>query len=94
MKKPMTPTEIKKALSMAGHSKADIAVGCEVSKSHVHRVINNTVTSHRVRCYIAQKIKRPVEEVWSIVKNPTKPGPKPIWDHQKRIANNYVNCPF
>jgi len=78
MKKPMTPAEIKKALSLAGFSQAEIAADCEVSKSHVNRVINNIATSHRVRLYISEKINRPVAEVWSISKNPSRPGPKPF----------------
>jgi transcriptional regulator with XRE-family HTH domain len=76
MKKPMTPTEIKRALAKAGYSQADIAAGCEVSNSLVNRVVKGTATSYRVQIYIAGKIGLPVDEVWSINKNPSKPGPK------------------
>ncbi|MGB3222510.1 MAG: helix-turn-helix transcriptional regulator [Desulforhopalus sp.] len=76
MKKPMTPGEIRKAISDAGYNQVEIADDCEVSKSFVSQVIRGNATSHRVREYIAKIIKRPVDEVWQIKKNPTKPGPK------------------
>jgi len=76
MKKPMSAIEIKHALAKAGSSQAEIADDLEVSNSLVSQVIRNSSTSHRVRCYIADKIKLPVEEVFEIKKNPTKPGPK------------------
>jgi transcriptional regulator with XRE-family HTH domain len=71
----MTPIQIKHALEQAGYTQTKIADECNVSKPLVNKVIKNTATSHRVRCYIAQVIKRPVEQVWTIGSNPAKPGP-------------------
>jgi transcriptional regulator with XRE-family HTH domain len=76
MKKPMTPEEIKIALIKAGYSQAVIADDCEVSHSLVSQVIKGTSTSHKVRCCIAKVIKLPVDKVFKIVKNHSKPGPK------------------
>jgi transcriptional regulator with XRE-family HTH domain len=76
MKKPMTPEEINRALAAEGYSQAEIADDLEVSRSLVSQVVRNASSSHRVRCYIADKINRSVDEVFKIRKNPTKPGPK------------------
>lgn len=73
---PMTPIQIKHALEQAGYTQTKIADECNVSKPFVTNVIKNTATSHRVRCYIAQIINRPVEQVWTIGTNPAKPGPR------------------
>jgi transcriptional regulator with XRE-family HTH domain len=72
----MSTIEIQYAIAKAGLSQSEIAEDLEVSHSLVSQVIRNVSASHRVRCYIADKIKRPVEEVFEIKKNPTKPGPK------------------
>jgi lambda repressor-like predicted transcriptional regulator len=74
--KPMTPIQIKHALEQAGYTQAKIAKECEVSKPFVNKVIKNTATSHRVRCYIAKVIALPVERVWTIGPDPAKPGPR------------------
>jgi predicted XRE-type DNA-binding protein len=75
-KSPMTPGEIRQALDEAGYSQAMVAEDCEVSRSLVSQVVRSKATSHRIRTYIAEKIKKPVEEVFLIPRNPHKPGPK------------------
>ncbi len=73
-RKIMTPREIKHALDDAGYTQVMVADACKVSQPFVNLVIHNKSTSHNVRCYIAGKIGRPVEDIWMIRDNPTKPG--------------------
>lgn len=74
LKKVMTPLEIKFALEKAGFTQIKVADALGVSQPMVNLVINDRATSHRIRCYIAGVIGRPVSEIWKVRKNPTKPG--------------------
>lgn len=76
MPKPMTPIDIKHALEKAGYTQVEIAEECEVSVPTVNQTIKGTTTSHRIRLCIAKKIGKPVEEVFNVSPNPSKPGPK------------------
>ncbi len=75
MNKPMTPIQIKHALAKAGITQVQIADDCDVSKSFVSQIINNTAKGHSVRCHIAKVINLPVNKVWKIKPNPSKAGP-------------------
>ncbi len=74
MKQKMTPQQIKHALEKAGYSQTRVGHECGVTQSTVNRIINNTGVSHKVRCFIADIIGRPVTDIWEVKPNPTKRG--------------------
>jgi len=74
--KTMTPIQIKHALEAAGYTQARVAKECEVSTSFISQVIKKTAKGHRVRCYIAEILNRPVEDLFDIDPNPVKTGPR------------------
>ncbi len=74
MKNKMTPQQIKHALEQKGYTQVRIAWECGVTQSFVNRVIFNKGVSHKIRCFIAGIIGRPVGDIWEIKPNPTKPG--------------------
>ncbi|MBF0646919.1 helix-turn-helix domain-containing protein [Desulfuromonas acetoxidans] len=73
---PQTPLEIKIALMRKNCLQADIARICEVSRSHVNRVIKGNVVSDRVQRQIASEIGYPVEEVFPDRYPASGPGPR------------------
>ncbi len=72
----MTPIERKHALEKAGYTQSEIAEECEVTAQTVNVVLMKDKPSHRIRCCIAEKLGKPVEEVFQVSSNPCKPGPK------------------
>ncbi|MBU0972640.1 MAG: helix-turn-helix domain-containing protein [Proteobacteria bacterium] len=81
----MTPQQIKLAIEVAGFTQAALARELDVSPQHFGQVVHGIAANHRVRCYIAKAIQRPVENIWEIKENPTKVG-RPIsyglYEHQ------------
>ena len=80
----MTPKQIKRALEDVNISQSGVARDLKVTPTAIQKVIDNTSVSHRIRCYIAKAINKPVEEIWDI-KDPVKLG-RPlttgVYDHK------------
>ncbi len=70
----MTPERIKYELAKAKYTQTRVGYECGVTQSAVNRVIHNLSASHKVRCFIADIIGKPVTDIWHIKPNPTKPG--------------------
>lgn len=81
----MTPDEIRIALIRNGNvSQADIARECNVTASHVRRVITGQSVSDRVQKAIAKAIRRKVTEVFPSRYPAGRPG---IAKYQHQAAN-------
>lgn len=72
---PMSPLEIKHALERAGYTQTQIAKDCKVSSTTINKVIKGVAVSTLVRLHIAKVINMPVEKVFAVKSNPTRPGP-------------------
>lgn len=76
MVKTMTPKKIKHAMDNKNLTQAMVAANFNVSRSAVNQVIEGNAKSHRIRCYIADFLGLPVDQIWKIKTNPSKRGPR------------------
>lgn len=60
----MNPYDIQAALKKAGSSQVEVANELAITDSVVNRVVHGTKTSRRIAAHIADKIGKPVEELW------------------------------
>lgn len=72
----MTPNQIKGSLIFSGIKLVDIADECDVSEQSVGQVIRGLSTSDRIQRVIAEKIDKPVEEVFPERYQPRKVSPR------------------